>query len=210
MRTDRFTHILLVLSFAAIIVLVSAHSLRAQFTQNRDKIKIYASGYPAEIQKGYRLFRDKCNQCHGLDTSLGPSFSPAAWTSEVKRMQAMASSQFNDKQASAIIAFLNYDQLHRKALNKPPDSASSSSAASPGRQIYEAQNCDTCHSIAGQGGSAGPALTDVGNRLSGDRLLQVIQDMLAGKNDKMPPLPSDTTDEQIKSLVEYLSSLKGN
>jgi mono/diheme cytochrome c family protein len=125
-------------------------------------------------------------------------------------MQAMASAQFNDKQASAIIAFLSYDELHRKAPNKPAAAASGSSAASPGRQFYEAQNCDTCHSIAGQGGSAGPALTDVGNRLSRDKLFQLIQDMRSDKNDKMPPLPTGTTDEQIKNVVEYLSSLKGN
>jgi len=46
----------------------------------------------------------------------------------VKRMQAMASSQFNDEEAKAILDFLNYDESHRKARLK-------STASSLERQI---------------------------------------------------------------------------
>ncbi len=198
------------LFFAALVWFAGAGSVQAQFTQNRDKIKVDPSAYPAEIQRNYRLFRTKCNECHGLDKSLSLNLPPAQWTSEVKRMQAMASSQFNDKQAAAIVAFLNYYATHRKALDKPVESAPTSSASSAGRQFYEAQNCDTCHKIAGQGGDVGPNLTDVGNKLSRDQLMKLIQSLKSGTNDKMPPLPPETTDEQVKSLVDYLMTLKGS
>jgi mono/diheme cytochrome c family protein len=210
MRKQYFIHMLSGLFFAAIVWLASLGTVQGQFTQNRDTIKIDTSGYPADIQKDYGVFRAKCNECHGLDTSLKPSMSPGQWTFEVKRMQAMASSQFNDRQAAAIIAFLNYDEAHRKALNKAGASAPGSPPVSAGRQLYEAQSCDSCHSIAGQGGTVGPALTDVAIRLSRDQLTQVIQDMRSGKSTKMPPLPADITDEQVKSLVDYLANLKGN
>lgn len=188
---------------------VATRPARAQFTQNRDTIKVDPTGYPADIQKDYKLFRTKCNECHGLDKSLKLSLPPAQWTSEVKRMQAMASSQFNDKQATAIVAFLNYYQEHQKASEKPAASGVASSGSSAGQQFYEAQNCDTCHKIAGKGGAVGPDLTDVGNRLSRDKLVELMQSLKSGKNDKMPPLPPETTEEQIKNLVDYLLTLKG-
>ncbi len=201
------------LSFAGLVWASGAGLAFGQFqpfTQNRDKIRIDSSGFPAGIQKGYQVFHDKCGACHGLDTSLKPSMSPALWTFEVKKMQAMASSQFNDTQAKAILDFLSYDEAHRKSLNKPAAGAAPSGSISAGRQFYDAQGCETCHSIAGKGGSAGPGLTDVGARLSRDQLSNVVHGMKEGNpKSGMPPLPADTTDEQIKSLVEYLTTLKG-
>jgi mono/diheme cytochrome c family protein len=209
MRKQQFVRLLSGLLLMGIVWLASMGTVHGQFTQNRDTIRIDSSGFPADIQKGYRLFRTKCNQCHGLDTSLKPSMGSTQWRSEVKRMQAMASAQFNDKQAAAIIAFLNYDEAHRKAQKKVSAPPPASSLVSAGRQFFEAQSCDTCHKIKGQGGAVGPDLTDVGNKLSRDQLMQLIRDLRSGKNDKMPPLPPETIDEQINDLVDFLTTLKG-
>jgi len=210
MRKQPFVRLLSGLFLMGIVWLASLSTVQGQFTQNKDTIKIDSSGFPADIQKGYRLFRTKCNECHGLDTSLKPRMAPAQWTSEVKRMQAMASSQFNDAQARAILDFLNYDESHRKAQLKSTDSSAAPDSASPGRQFYAAQSCDTCHSIAGKGGSVGPSLTDVGARLSRDQLLKVVHGMKTGDpKSAMPPLPPDTTEQQIKDLVDFLTTLKG-
>jgi len=182
------------------------------FTQNRDKIKVDASGFPADIQKGFQLFRDKCNGCHGLDTSLKPSMPLGQWAFVVKRMQNMPSSRFNDQQAKTIVDFLNYDETHRKSLNKHTSQAVPLPAGtvSAGRQVYDVQGCEGCHAIAGRGGNGGPDLSDVGSRLSRDQLRQVIQDIKSGKRTTMPQLAGGTTDEQIKDLVDYLATLKGN
>jgi len=210
MRKQQFVRLLSGLLLAAVVWLASMGTVQGQFTQNRDTIKIDSSDFPANIQKGYRLFRTKCNECHGLDTSLKPSMAPAQWAFEVKRMQAMASAQFNDAQAKAILDFLNYDESHRKAQLKSTASSEGVDSASPGRQFYTAQSCDACHSIAGKGGSVGPSLTDVGARLSRDQLLKVIHGMKAGDpKSAMPPLPPDTTEQQIKDLVDFLTTLKG-
>jgi mono/diheme cytochrome c family protein len=54
-----------------------------------------------------------------------------------------------------------------------------------------------------------PGLTcAVGNRVTRDQLVQRMQGRRAGT--VMPALPSETTDEQINELVEYLLTLKGN
>lgn len=212
MKRQYFIRTLNGLFFAAIVWLAGTGTLQGQFTQNRDTIKINPSGFPAEIQKGYRTFQAKCNECHGLDTSLKPSMSmsPAQWSFEVKRMQAMASSQFNDQEAKAILDFLNYDESHRKAQLKSTASSPVPESVSRGSQFYAAQSCNTCHNIAGMGGSAGPVLTDVGTRLSRDQLLKVIHGMKSGDpKSAMPPLPPNTTDQQINDLVDFLMTLKG-
>ena len=178
-----------------------------QFTQNRDTVKVDSSGFPADVKLGFRLFKVKCNECHGLDLSLKTNMSSERWTAEVKRMRAMASSGIDDAQADAIVIFLNYDETHRKPSITPPASADVPEAVSAGRAIYYAQSCDACHSIGGKGGEGGPPMDDVGERLSRDRLMRRMQDRRAGA--AMPPLPSDTTDQQITQLVEFLLTLKG-
>jgi mono/diheme cytochrome c family protein len=179
------------------------------FTQNREDIKIDTAGFPADIQKGYQVFRVKCNECHNLDTSLKPSMSSAQWAFEVKRMQNMPSSHFNDVEAKSILNFLNYDELHRKSLNKP-SATTSAGPVSAGRQFYDAQGCESCHAIGGNGGSSGPSLSDVGKRLSRDQISQTIQTIRTGKSSSMPPLPADTSDQQIKDLIDFLATLKDN
>jgi cytochrome c-type protein NapC len=184
-------------------------TVQGQFKQNKDTIKIDPSGFPADIQKGYRLFSTKCSECHGLDTSLKPTMSASQWTAEVKRMQGMPSSQFNDAQAKAIVDFLNYYGAHRKPPDKQDDQSAGSASGSAGSQFYDTQGCATCHAISGTGGTSGPSLSDVGKRLSKDQLTEKIQEIRTGKS-SMPPLPADTTDEQVKELVDFLASLGNN
>jgi mono/diheme cytochrome c family protein len=179
-----------------------------QFTQNKkNTIKIDPSGLPADVQKGYRVLQGKCNECHGLEIILKPSMSPAQWNSEIKRMQAMASSQFDDGQAAAILKFITYDEEHRKSKGKAAVSTTPSDTVAAGRQFYMAQGCDTCHSIAGKGGTMA-SLDGVGSKLSREELIDRVKAPKAGS--AMPPLPSDTTDAEVSHLVDFLLTLKGS
>jgi mono/diheme cytochrome c family protein len=176
-----------------------------QFTQNQDTVKVDASRFPARVYKGFRLFKVKCRHCHGLDLSLKTNLPPDRWKTEVKRMQAMPSAHFNDREAQAIVDFLNYDEAHRKPSITAPALGAEPDAVSAGQKVYYAQGCDACHSIGGKGGPM--PLDDVGTRLSRDRILRRMQDRRAGA--VMPPLPSDTSDQQINQLVDFLLTLKG-
>ena len=210
MQTSKLSRLLNGFALAAVLSgfgTASAYGQVRVFTQNRDNIKIDTAALPANVQKDYQVFRDKCNQCHGLDTSLKPSMSSAQWTFEIKRMQNMPSSHFNDAEAKSILNFLNYDETNRKALNKAASQTGSSGSASPGKQFYDAQGCDSCHAISGKGGSAGPSLTDVGRRLSREQIAQTVQSIRVGKSSSMPPLPAETTDQQIRDLIDFLVTL---
>ncbi len=197
---------LLGLSMVALLCVTGVRSASAQFTQNRERIKIDASSLPPEIHKSYNTFKIKCAECHTLDTSLKPSLSSEQWAVVVKQMQAMASSHLDDKEAQSVLEFLNYDETHRKAALKSQASSAVSGSITAGQAFYSAQGCDTCHAIASKGGNMGPALNGVGAKLSRDQLLRVVKDGKA--NTTMPALPSGTSDQQLNELVDFLASLK--
>ena len=192
------------------VMLAMTMGLSSQYDQNKVDQKIDVSTYPAEIQADYRVFRDKCSECHSVASSLKLSMSPAEWTFWVKKMAAMPSSHTNDKEAKQILDFLNYDEVHRKAqlsAQKTPAASEQHDPVAAGREFYLARNCDLCHTIGGKGTDVGPSLDGVGNRLTRDQLLKRMHERREGT--VMPPLAPETTDREINDLVEYLVSLKG-
>jgi len=83
-----------------------------------------------------------------------------------------------------------------------------------GEQVYAAQKCATCHSIAGKGKKTNP-LDGVGGKLSADEIKQWIVDpkgMTAkAKSTKKPPMPAKygkLPAADIDAMVAYMQSLK--
>lgn len=82
-----------------------------------------------------------------------------------------------------------------------------------GKQVYTAQKCQVCHSVAGVGNKKG-ALDDIGVRLKEDEIRQWITaapDMAAkAKADRKPPMKAypNLPKEDLDALVAYLASLK--
>jgi mono/diheme cytochrome c family protein len=82
-----------------------------------------------------------------------------------------------------------------------------------GKQVYAAQKCQVCHSVAGVGNKKG-ALDDVGARLKDAEIRQWIiaaPEMTAkGKAERKPPMKSYShlPKEELDALVAYLASLK--
>jgi mono/diheme cytochrome c family protein len=81
-----------------------------------------------------------------------------------------------------------------------------------GKQIYAAQKCQVCHSVAGVGNKKG-VLDDVGARLKEEEIRQWIvaaPEMAAkAKADRKPPMKAYALPkEDVDALVAYLVSLK--
>ena len=82
-----------------------------------------------------------------------------------------------------------------------------------GKQLYTAQKCQACHSVAGVGNKKG-VLDDVGIRLKEDDIRQWIvaaPEMAAkAKADRKPPMKAYATlpKDDVDALVAYLASLK--
>jgi ubiquinol-cytochrome c reductase cytochrome b subunit len=74
-----------------------------------------------------------------------------------------------------------------------------------GSLVFQNKQCRACHAIGGEGGTRGPDLTTVGTRLNEPQLVrQVIQ---GGGN--MPAYGKNLSQDEVKALVTYLSSLNG-
>ena len=82
-----------------------------------------------------------------------------------------------------------------------------------GKQVYAAQKCQVCHSVAGVGNKKGP-LDDLGAKLTAAEIREWIvnaPEMTAkSKSTRKPPMKSYTTlpKEELDALVAYLQSLK--
>jgi mono/diheme cytochrome c family protein len=83
-----------------------------------------------------------------------------------------------------------------------------------GEEVYAAQKCQQCHSIAGKGKKQNP-LDGVGKKLSTDDIRQWIVDPVAmakkAESKKKPPMQnkySKLPAADIDALVAYMASLK--
>jgi mono/diheme cytochrome c family protein len=86
--------------------------------------------------------------------------------------------------------------------------------AKHGAQVYAAQKCSVCHSIAGKGGKQSP-LDGVGSKLSAAEIRQWIVDPIEmakkTSSTKKPPMPNKYAKlpaAELDSLVAYMQSLK--
>ncbi len=91
-------------------------------------------------------------------------------------------------------------------------SARGRAQADRGQQVFAAQKCSICHSIAGQGNKKGP-LDGVGAKLSADDIRQWVMnapEMAAkAKAERKPPMkPFTLPKDELDDLVAYLQSLK--
>ena len=207
MKQLRALRIVRTIALAGLVGFMGTAYTSGQFSQDKKAdVEINSKEIPKDIRPAYHVFMEKCSECHGVESSLTLNMKSSQWQSEVKRMQAMSSSQFNDQQAAAILKFLNYDQALRAFKQKPISGVTSSDSVMIGRQLYSAQGCDACHSIEGNGGSMG-SLDGVGTRLSREQLVHHI--VVPSVGSVMPALPADTSEVQIGNLVDYLLTLKG-
>ena len=100
------------------------------------------------------------------------------------------------------------------AAPRPLAAARQDDAVKKGAQVYAAQKCQTCHSIAGKGSKANP-LDGVGKKLSADEIRQWIVNPTEmtkkSGSTKKPPMPAKYAKlpaADLDALVAYLASLK--
>jgi len=130
-------------------------------------------GYtPADIENGGLLYQANCTGCHGPEGDGVPSvnlgggkFRRGTTDDELVKIilggipgTAMPPSSFSEGQAGTIVAYL------RSLAESPVGAKMIPGNASRGKTIFEGKGqCLTCHSVAGVGARAAPALTEVGS-----------------------------------------------
>ncbi len=188
----------------AVLVALSAFAAQAapQFHRSRAKTSIDVSTYPPDFQRGYGVFSNKCSECHDLKASLAQTRSPAGWAAEVRRMQDMASSHIDSREADEIARFLSYYDSHKPAEQNSAAIPGGTPAAS-GKELFAKDSCSACHSVAGEGNTSFP-LDGIGSRRTATELKKLIVSPPSGS--AMPP--ATASDAEISALVSYLVTLK--
>ena len=96
---------------------LAAQSSNVTLPQDKGPDKVNIASYPAEQQKGYKVFVDKCSKCHTIARPINTSMTAAEWSRYVKRMMHKPNSGISDAQGKTIYEFLAYDQETRKDKN---------------------------------------------------------------------------------------------
>lgn len=104
------------LALATGVALAQA-AVNPKLPQDEGPDTLDVTAYPAEIQKDYKLFADKCSKCHTLARPLNTTMTKDEWNRYVKRMMHKPNSGISGKQGKAIFDFLVYDQVNRKDKN---------------------------------------------------------------------------------------------
>jgi mono/diheme cytochrome c family protein len=77
-----------------------------------------------------------------------------------------------------------------------------------GKELYTQHKCAICHSIAGKGGNAGPALDDAGKKLTAEKMATFLREPASVNPDSAMP-PMHGTPEEIQAVAAYMMSLGG-
>jgi ubiquinol-cytochrome c reductase cytochrome b subunit len=129
-------------------------------------------------------------------------------------------SRLSDRRDHAISAQLAHQRQETKRFMQAPfepEMAEASLAAAnvalldpfaaKGKEVYEMQSCDSCHGDSGRGSAEGPKLVRIGAKLQPDQLEALLRHptrkMLDGGMNAIA-----VNDQEMKSLVAYLNSLK--
>lgn len=103
--------------FIAVPLTGTAQTSNVTLPQDKGPDKVNVSSYPADQQKNYKLFTDKCSKCHTIARPINTSMTKPEWERYVKRMMHKPNSGIGDSQGKAIYEFLAYDQENRKDKN---------------------------------------------------------------------------------------------
>jgi hypothetical protein len=114
-------------------VLLALLSLSAVFSQESASLDV--SGYPADQQRRYKVFADKCSRCHDLSRPLTAKYSDAGWRDLVQRMARRPGANINRRDQQQIWEFLIFHSRQARpgsaAPAGDPAEASVAPAAAP-------------------------------------------------------------------------------
>jgi len=137
---------------------------------------------PESLARGAKLFQAQCAYCHGPHGDGGrganlarPKLRHAPDDKALFRIirlgipdTGMPGNAMSVEEVRQVASFVR--SLGRVA-HKPL-----AGNAKRGEQIYAAQGCAKCHTIAGRGGPVGPDLSDIGSRASATYLSKALTD----------------------------------
>jgi cytochrome c oxidase cbb3-type subunit III len=139
-----------------------------------------------EVEKGKQLFLGMCSRCHGLTGGggEGPNLNRPVLT-HASDDQALLGiirdgipntgmprvRRMTDPELNALVVYVrSLGRIKREVIAGNPEN---------GKAVYQKLGCSSCHTIAGEGGTFGPELTNIGAARAPDYLRKAIVDPAA-------------------------------
>jgi ubiquinol-cytochrome c reductase cytochrome b subunit len=173
--------------------------------------------------KGARVFKGSCAACHAIGGEGGKKapeltgFLSLAWIRGVianaeapgyfgpTKIRGMDPyEKLGEEKLSALAGFLHALRGHDGPPSELPDSLRG------GQKLFEAEGCDTCHSLAPGEESVAPNLSGYGSaRWLRDFVGNPASGLAYGKDNEMPLFEKRLEAHEIDAAVVYLQSLEG-
>lgn len=119
----------------------------------------------------------------------------------------MPNFNLSDEDINNLIAFFEWmSRIDTNGWPPEPIGNLGASAGSPADILVKSKNCRSCHVVAGAGGMIGPSLDGVSQRLSAADITKVLKDPKSVNSKAIMP-QLNLTDDEIKTLTDYLSTL---
>jgi nitric oxide reductase subunit C len=190
-----------------------------------------------KVVEGKRTFEKyNCNDCHTI-LGFGAYYAPDL-TKVVQRIgedgirfrvkdpaKALAASwrkmpnlNVSDAELDNLIAFFTWVGNVENGDWPPQDSKTRLSrgeermvvgvGVSPGAAVFQSRGCMNCHSLHGTGGTFGPALDTIGQKLSKEGIEHYIRDPKASNPKALMPPQKDLSDKELEEVAGFLANLK--
>lgn len=173
-----------------------------------------------------KLLKDfNCLVCHSIqgqggdiapDISLVGSQVQAQWlfnfllnpdTIRLSLIERMPKFRFLPSEAKALSQYIQLFLVDDEISHLSQTYYSWKGSASAGKKLYFRYGCHACHQIGSEGGSIGPELTHVGNRLTPGWIFSWLKNPQKFRPDALEP-NRGFSDEEVAALTAFLSSLK--
>ena len=191
----------------------SVRPLYAKF----DDMTIQQIASDAEAQQiGQRLFLNNCAQCHGSDAKGSPSFpnlveGDSQWGRTPEAIEyTIVNGRHGIMPAFAGVVDPTAAADTAQYVRSLSGLAHNQLAAIKGQRTFMAQ-CAACHGADGKGNKmiGAPNLTD-GVWLYGSSEQRIVEAILQGRNNQMPPQGGHLTPEQVRMLTAWVWAQSNN
>ena len=181
---------------------------------------------PSDDQSA-KLFNQKCSGCHtiGKGTLVGPDLAGVSgWNAQelagsVKRMEKMIG-PLTDDEVKGLVEFLKDSKVNDRLKQQEekvlaPSLSKDSGSAKLGAELFMGQKsfanggmaCNACHQVNGQGGTMGPDLTLISDKMGDNALLSACE-QASFKVMKAVYRNHQITREESLHLVKFFNEAK--
>ena len=206
-------------------------------THRQVEVLSHVDKLSVNVIEGKRTFEKyNCNDCHTI-LGFGAYYAPDL-TKVVQRIgeegiryrvkdpgkafaaswRKMPNQNVSDAELDNLIAFFTWvgnvengdwpPQDSKKRLSRGEERMVVGVGVSPGAAVFQSRGCMNCHSLHGTGGTFGPALDIVGQKLSMEQVEHYIRDPKAANPKALMPPQKDLSDKELEEVAGFLANLK--